>query len=105
MEFILFINKLHFYISYIPSMCIFYFHTIIWRSVTSKSWFERMSMCRGGTDTLRPTLASWPLLGSGQGVGRPVSVLALAQLRPPPLPRAGGVAGVVLQHAPWAAAL
>ena len=44
MEFILFINKLHFYISYIPSMCIFYFHTIIWRSVTSKSWFEGMSM-------------------------------------------------------------
>ena len=44
MEFILFINKLHFYISYIPSMCIFYFHTIIWRGVTSNSWFEGMSM-------------------------------------------------------------
>ena len=25
-------------------MCIFYFHTIIWRGVTSNSWFEGMSM-------------------------------------------------------------
>ena len=48
--------------------------------------------------------------GGGVPAARPpappaVPVLALAQLRPPPLPRAGGVAGVVLQHGPWAAAL
>ena len=32
---------------------------------------------RGGTDTLRPTLFSWPLLGAGRGRGR-------VQAAPPP---------------------
>ena len=35
---------------------------------------------RGGTDTLRPTLASWPLLGVGRGRGR----VQAAQPAPPP---------------------
>ena len=44
MELILFVNKLHFYINYIPSMCIFNFHAIIWWGVTGNSWLEGMSM-------------------------------------------------------------